>query len=417
MKALLLSRSDVEFGADKAAYRLHQGLQNIDVDSKLLVQNKLTDDKSVICPLGNLQKKLVIFRENFDALPVKLYRLQEKIMFWPAWFPERLPSTVAKYAPDIINIHWVCRAYLQIETLAKFQKPIVWTFHDMWGLTGGCDYSGDCDRYKQSCGNCPKLKSNKERDLSRWIWQRKLKAWQNLNLAVVAPSKWLAECTKASSLFKDKRVEVIPNGIDTETYRPIERSVARKLLKLPQNKQLVLFGAVNATSNHRKGFHLLQPALQNLSQSGWNDKIELVVFGSSRPTEDPELGFSSHYLGKFGDDVSLALVYAAADMFVAPSVQDNLPNTVMEAIACGTPSVAFNIGGMPDLIEHQQNGYLAKAYDIEDLAKGIAWVLENSDRHQKLSHKARVKTEKEFTLNLQANRYSSLFAEMMLSRN
>lgn len=415
MKPLLLCRSDGEFGADRAAYRLHQGLRSIEVDSKLLVQNKLSDDKSVVCPLGNLEKKLISFRETFDALPVKLYRQRAKSMFWPEWFPDRLPSIIAKYNPDLINLHWICRGYLQIETLAKLKKPLVWTFHDMWGFTGGCNYSEDCDRYEQSCGSCPQLNSNKERDLSRWVWQRKLKAWQNLNLTIVTPSKWLAERTKASSLFKDKRVEVIPNGIDTEKYRPIERSLARKLLQLPPDKQLVLFGAVSGTSDRRKGFHLLQPALQKLSQSGWHDKIELVVFGSSKPAQEPELGFKSHYLGKLGDHISLALVYAAADLFVAPSVQDNLPNTVMEAIACATPCVAFNIGGMPDLIEHQQNGYLATAYNIEELAKGIAWVLENSDTHQKLSHRARLKAENEFTLKVQANCYSSLFAEIVSS--
>jgi len=172
---------------------------------------------------------------------------------------------------------------------------------------------------------------------------------------------------------------------------------------------------MNATSDRRKGFHLLQPALQSLSKFGWHDRTELVVFGSSQPSNQADLGFKSHYFGKLGDDISLALVYAAADVFVAPSIQDNLPNTVMEAIACGTPCVGFNIGGMPDMIEHQQNGYLAKPYEIEDLAQGIAWVRENPERHQKLSRRAREKTEQEFTLELQARRYLSLFTEILKS--
>ncbi|NEQ63183.1 MAG: glycosyltransferase, partial [Moorea sp. SIO4A1] len=158
---------------------------------------------------------------------------------------------------------------------------------------------------------------------------------------------------------------------------------------------------------------LLQPALQELSQSGWRDQLELVIFGDSRPDNPPEFGFNAHYLGTFSDDLSLALVYGAADVFVCPSLQDNLPNTVMEAIACGTPCVAFNIGGMPDLIEHQKNGYLAQPYQIEALAQGIAWVLENTERHQKLSYRAREKVEKEFTLEIQARRYLSLFTEIL----
>jgi glycosyltransferase involved in cell wall biosynthesis len=166
-------------------------------------------------------------------------------------------------------------------------------------------------------------------------------------------------------------------------------------------------------SDRRKGFHLLQPALQSLSKSGWQDRIELVVFGASEPKEPADMGFKSHYLGRLSDEISLALVYAAADVFVAPSVQDNLPNTVMEAIACGTPCVAFNIGGMPDMIEHHSNGYLAQPYQVEDLAQGIAWVIDNRERHQKLCDRARQKAEQEFTLEIQARRYQSLFTDIL----
>lgn len=413
MKPLLISRSDIEFGADRAAYRLHQGLHSMGVESQMLVQNKLTDDRSVICPLGNLGKKLVNFRETFDALPHKFYPEAPAAMFWPGWVPDRIQSQVNPINPDVINLHWICRGYMQLETIAKLNKPVVWTFHDMWGFTGGCNYNEECDRYQESCGSCPQLNSNRDFDLSRWVWQRKAKAWKNLDWTVVTPSRWMAECTRSSSLFREVRVEVIPNGIDTETYRPIDRTTARKFLKLPLDRQLILFGAVSATSDRRKGFHLLQPALQSLSQSGWHDKIELVVFGSSAPTQGLDLGFKSHYLGKLSDDISIALIYAAADVFVAPSVQDNLPNTVMEAIACGTPCVAFKIGGMPDMIEHQHNGYLASPYEIEDLARGIAWVLEHPERHEKLSHNAREKTEREFTQELQAHRYLSIFTEMV----
>jgi glycosyltransferase involved in cell wall biosynthesis len=206
---------------------------------------------------------------------------------------------------------------------------------------------------------------------------------------------------------------VIPNGLDLQKYKPIERSLARKLLDLPQDKQLILFGAMKSTSDRRKGFHLLLPALQKLSQSEWQKRLELVVFGASEPLEPPDFGFKANYIGKLGDDISLSLLYAAADVFVAPSVQDNLPNTVMEALACGTPCVAFKIGGMPDMIEHEQNGYLAQPYEVEDLARGIAWVLEDRERYEKLCDRAREKAEEEFTLELQAQRYLSLYKELI----
>jgi glycosyltransferase involved in cell wall biosynthesis len=198
------------------------------------------------------------------------------------------------------------------------------------------------------------------------------------------------------------------------TYRPIETAIARKLLNLPVDKQLVLFGASpGTTGDKRKGFHLLQPALQQLSQSGWQDRLELVVFGSSQPDRPIDLSFKTHYLGQFHDDLSLALVYAAADVMVVPSLQEAFGQTASEALACGTPVVAFAATGLKDIISHQQDGYLAQPFEIEDLASGIAWVLEDGDRHQKLRTCAREKAEREFNLELQAHRYRSLFTALL----
>ncbi|MCL1469350.1 glycosyltransferase family 4 protein [Argonema antarcticum] len=412
MKPLLLCKSDIQGGACRSAYRLHQGLQTIGVPSQMLVQDKVSDNSGVIGAKSPIIQKLANFRESLDFLPLKFYKQRQNTTFWPALVPDTIGSKVAKVNPDVVNLHWICRGYLQLETIAKFNKPLVWTLHDMWAFTGGCHYSEDCDRYTQSCGNCPQLQSNNKWDLSSWIWQRKSKSWQRLNLTVVTPSQWLAKCAKASSLFKDIRIEVIPYGLDLQRYKPVDKETARELLNLPQDKQLILFGSMK-TSDRRKGFHLLEPALQQLSKSGWHDRAELVVFGSSGPSSATDLGFRSHYLGRLGDDIALALVYSAADVFIAPSIQDNLPNTVLEALACGTPCVAFNIGGMPDAIEHQQNGYLAQPYKIEDLAQGIDWVLENKERHQKLSSSARQKAEQEYPLELQAQRYLSIFTEIL----
>ena len=412
MNVLLLSTSDITGGAGRAAYRLHQGLQSLGVDSQMLVQYKSSDDKTVTAPSTRLGEGTAKMRVAFDALPLKFYHQRDDTTFSLQWLPDGIAQKVIQSEPDVINLHWTGEAFIQVETIAKFNRPLVWSLHDMWAFTGGCHYSQDCDRYTASCGVCPQLHSSKNWDLSRWVWQRKAKAWSNLNLTIVALSSWLAKCARSSSLFKDLRVELIPNGIDTTKYRAIERQVARELLQLPQDKHLVLFGSLKATSDKRKGFHLLQPALQDLSKSGWHDELELVIFGASQPDNPPEFGFKVHYLGTLSDDLSLALVYSAADVFVLPSTQENLANTVMEAIACGIPCVAFNIGGMPDMIEHQKNGYLAQPYKIEDLAQGIAWVLENEDRYHKLSYRAREKVEHEFTLEIQSHRYLSLFTEI-----
>ncbi|WP_019503774.1 glycosyltransferase family 4 protein [Pleurocapsa sp. PCC 7319] len=419
MKALLLNTSDIKGGAARAAYRLHQGLNQISVKSQMLSQLKYSQDPNVFgtnlaSGIGQVKTGL---RLTLDQIPLKLYNQRGKQRFSANWLPYQITTQVAQLDPDIINLHWIGAGYLQIESIAKFNKPIVWTFHDMWAFTGGCHYDQECQKYTNSCGGCPQLGSDKNWDLSSWVWQRKQKAWQNLNLTIVTPSKWLANCAKASSLFKNKRIEVIPYGLNLNIFRPINQKIARQLLKLPQDKQLVLFLSLKATSDQRKGFHLLQPALQKLSALGSNDCMELIVVGASKPEKAVDFGFKSHYLGTLTDDLMLALAYSAADAFIAPSIQDNLPNTVLEAISCGTPCIAFNIGGMPDMIEHQQNGYLVKPYEIDDLVQGITWTLKNKERNQKLAYRAREKAEQEFALEIQAHRYNSLFTEILEGSN
>lgn len=410
MKPLLLSTADIDGGAARAAYRLHQGLQAIAVPSQMLVSSKLSFDKTVIAQKTALTKLGTLV----NGWPLKVYPKRDRTMFSPQWFPDQVGVKAAQLNPDLINLHWVCNGYLQIETLAKLNKPLVWTLHDMWPFTGGCHYTQECDRYTNSCGACPQLKSNKNRDLSHSIWKRKLRSWKDLDLTVVAPSFWLAQCAKASSLFKDFRVEVIPHGLNTEIYKPIERQFARRLLNLPGDKQLVLFGAASgAVGDSRKGFHLLQSALQKLSKAGWQDKIELVIFGASQSDRPIDLGFRTHYLGRLHDDIALALVYSAADVMIVPSIQEAFGQTATESIACGTPVVSFKATGLKDIVAHQQTGYLANPFEVEDLAKGIAWVLEDNERYQKMRVSAREKAEREFTLELQAQRYLSLFKEIV----
>jgi glycosyltransferase involved in cell wall biosynthesis len=417
MKVLHLITSDVGGGAARAAYRLHKGMQAGDISSKMLVQEKGSEDETVLTFPTKLGRRIAQFRSPISRLPLELYRQRERAEFSIAWLPDQIAKQIKPLQPHVINLHWIGGGFLQIESIAKFKQPIVWTLHDMWAFTGGCHYNQNCDRYTASCGQCPQLHSQIQWDLSGWEWQRKNKALRQSDLTVVSPSRWLANCARASTLLKDVTVEVIPNGLDLRQYKPIPRHLARDLLNLPQDKHLALFGAMKATSDRRKGFHLLQPVLQRLSQAGWQDKLELVIMGSSQPTNPPEFGLMAHYLGKLTDETSMALVYSAADVFIAPSVQDNLPNTVMEAIACGTPCVAFDIGGMSDMIEHQCNGYLAQPDQVEDFAQGLAWVLEDSERYKKLSFAARNKAEQEFSIELQVKRYRTLYEKIISDKS
>src|SRR6476661_11852 len=416
MKVLLVSNYDIKGGAARATYRLHEGLQSIAVNSQILVNYKCSNDENVRLMPSKLGEKFKSLRPKLNRLPLKLYPKLGQVIFSPQWVPDSLASEVAKINPDVINLHWVCEGYMQIETLAKFNKPVVWTLHDMWAFTGGCHYSENCDRYMNSCGACPQLHSTKDTDISRWIWQRKAQAWQNLALTLVTPSNWLAQCAKSSSLFNKYPVKVIANGLDPEVYKPLNRPQVRERLNLPQNKQLVLFGAMQGTDDRWKGFPLLVPALQSLSKSGWQDKIELLVFGSSKPENPIDVGFKTHYLGRLEDE-SLAKVYAAADVMVVPSRYEAFGQTASEALACGTPVVAFDVTGLKDIVDGQQNGYLAKPYETEDLARGIAWVLEDPDRHQKLCRSARLKVEEKFTLEVQARAYKNLYEEILQAAN
>lgn len=419
MKVLLCGSSDIGGGAARSAYRLHQGLQNLQVNSQIVVQTKLSDDFRVLAGSNKLAKGLAKLRPDLDQLPLYAYPKRDRTVFSPQWLPNSLSSLINKAAPEIINLHWICDGFIPIKALRQFKQPLVWTLHDMWAFTGGCHYSYDCDRYRQSCGNCPQLHSERKYDLSRQIWQKKSKYWQNIDFRIVTPSHWLAKCAASSALFTNLAIEVIPYGLDLETYKPIDRQLARQILNLPLNSKLILFGAMSATSDRRKGLHLLQPALQKLHK--YLDiseiPIEILIMGASQPQSPTHFGLTTQYIGKLSDDVTLALVYSASDVFVAPSLQDNLANTVLEAIACGLPVVAFNIGGMSDMITHQQNGYLAKPFDTDDFAKGISWILEDGERHLKLSHQAREKAEKEFALELQAKRYLNLFEEILTNRS
>lgn len=413
MNLLILNTFDGQGGAAIATYRLHSGLRSIGVNSHMLVQGKKTDDRSVIGPSSKWQKVQAILRLHLDGLMATLYRKREKVLFSSAWIPENLFSKVENFHPAIVHLFWVNGGFLKIETLKKLKQPIVWTLHDMWPFTGGCHYDDECGQFRQSCGNCPLLHSDKDNDLSRRIWARKQAAWSDVPMVIVATSHWLANMARSSSLFKDQRIEVIPNGIDTEIYKPIDKKTARSAYNLPQDKHLILFSAFSATSDKRKGNQFLMPALEKIAHEGWGVKTELIIIGASEPENPPDLGMKVHYMGQLHDEISQVLLYSAADVVVAPSMQENLSNTVMESLACGTPIVAFDIGGMPDMIDHQLSGYLATPFEANDLADGIMWVLEDENRRDRLSRFARQTAVERYALQAVAHRYSALYQSIL----
>jgi glycosyltransferase involved in cell wall biosynthesis len=412
MRIFHFNGSDSEGGTSKAALRLLHGLHDEGAETALYVQRKSGCDPLVAGPDSLFAKALGRTRPSMEETLLGIPPRKVQGPFCAAWLPDGLLRRAAGFAPDIIHLHWVARM-MRLETLARFRVPLVWTLHDSWPFTGGCYLPLDCTRYRESCGDCPVLGSSRQEDLSRKVWSRKKAAWRGLDLTLIAPSRWMAQRARESSLFSTARIEVIPNGLDTGRYQPVDKRAARESLSLPQGKKLLLFGARGGTGDPNKGFHLLREALRDLAGGPLRDSIELVIFGATLPQEPLELGFKAHYLGWLGDDASLARLYGAADLFVFPSIQESLGYTAMEAMACGTPCVAFRQGGVPDLIDHEENGYLARPYQAADLARGIAWVLEGAERGKELSNAARTKIVQEFALDRVARRHLALYREIL----
>jgi glycosyltransferase involved in cell wall biosynthesis len=409
MKVLMLNTYDDWGGAAKAASRLNQGLRGVGIDSRLLVQYRTRDARGVIGLKNPFARVFYGMRTVFGTMPVRLYPNKPVYNFSPASMPDRLAARVAGIGPDVVHLHWIAAGFMRIETLSKLKRPLVWTLHDSWAFTGGCHMPYDCVKYRERCGQCPVLGSGREDDLSRQVWQRKEKAWRGLDLTVVAPSRWLAACAGTSSLFRGARIEVIPNGLDTSVFKPVDKHDARNQLGLPERKKLILFGGVGITRDPNKGFRYLMPALRSVAAMGFRDDAELIIFGASKPAGALDFGMKANYLGRLREDAGLALLYSAADVFVAPSVQENLPYTVMESMACGTPCVAFHQGGMSDLIDHEVTGYLARSFDEGDLAGGIGRFLKDEGTRRETSLRCRRKVEDMFALEKVAGRYAELY--------
>lgn len=411
MNILMLNTFDNVAGADRAACRLRQGVEAQGVAARLLVQFKFGADPEVLCFASPLQILLRRLKLYLGTLPVRLYPQKAENNFTPALLPDWLPEHVAMLAPDLVHLHWLGAGFCRIESLARLNRPLVWTLHDSWPFTGGCHVPGPCLKYREQCGACPVLGSTRVRDLSRWTWNRKSSAWRNIPLTMVAPSRWLADCARASSLFCDTRVEVIPHGIDTVKFRPQDKRAAREQLGLPPSRPMVLFGAVNPLSDPNKGWQLLQPAMRVVGASR-PDAIA-VVFGAVAPAHKLENGMETVFLGRLEDDAALVAAYSAADVFVAPSLQESFCQTALESMACGTPVVAFGATGLLDVIEHRRSGYLAEPYAVDDLAEGIRWILEDSARHDDLAVGARSRAVAEFGLEAVAGRYVELYRDVL----
>ncbi len=418
-------------GAGKAAYRLNKGLEKSGLQSNMLVLNKLTGDPSVkVLPqqdLYNLEKCLEVQTYSSQIWVQQLNKWQNLLsnypdrpagleMFSDAEATIRLDLIKEIKEADIINLHWVAGQMDYAKAPMTFgEKPIVWTLHDMNPFTGGCHYAGDCLKYKTSCGACPQLGSNNENDLARHVWKQKYNAYQHLNLNIVTPSRWLAQCAAESALLSRFQVTVIPNGFPTDIFNPYPKKEVRRALNVPESSKIILFGSVSV-ANERKGFKYLLNALNKFSINDKRENIVLAFFGYL----PKEVKINSKYpvlnLGPIADEKKLAMAYSAADLLVIPSIEDNLPNIVVEAMACGVPVVGFDIGGIPDMIDHKKTGYIVKPRDIDGLIEGINWVMTSIEGSSGLNKNCRAKAENEYSLQVQARAYVDLYGQILKNK-
>ncbi|HKQ26558.1 MAG TPA: glycosyltransferase family 4 protein [Burkholderiales bacterium] len=416
MRIAILNSYDLRGGAARAAYRLHKGLRRSGQDSLMVVQSKSGSDPDVLGPEGLLRRLVASLRPPADLLPVLPYWRRKQGVFYPGWLPGGALSRIARLQPDILHMHWISGGLVDVHALRRLQVPVVWTLHDMWAFTGGCHYNNGCDKYESICGACPVLGSSRASDPARHGWNRKAQAYRGLPLFLVSPSNWLRNLAGRSALAGDYPIRVIPNGIDTSIYKPLPRDAARRKLGLPADRKLILFGAADGR-DPRKGMEHLRQALLQLSAVWPNAGLALAIFGADAVHTRRHFGMETFHLGVINSDSGLADAYSAADVFVAPSVQENLSNAVMEALACGVPCAAFDVGGMSDMIEHRLNGYLARPLAADDLAAGLRWMLENEHRSRSLAKRAREKVAAEFEAVVVAKRHLALYEEILASAN
>lgn len=412
LRILHVNKTDTQGGAAIAASRIHEALREAGFDSWMLVDEKHGTDPYTITHESWWQQKMQVWYARKErAAEVELQKPETKTVFSSGVGTQALLKVVATLKPDVVHLHWVNRGMVDIKALSKLNVPIVWTLHDEWAYTGGCHYSGSCTRFQTGCGSCPLLKKSAPEDLTAVTLRKKQELWKGTKMHLVGCSSWITERAASSTLVKKLgiRTSHILNAINTKVYYETSAADARKALGLPAHVPLLLFGAAGATEDPRKGFKYLQQAL---TFKNWLPAdMQLVAFGSATV---PELGWPVHNLGVVKDPQVLIQAYRAASAFVAPSVQDNLPNTIVEAMACGTPVAGFDVGGLPDLVLQGKTGYLAPPESAEDLAKALALTLALTlAQAGVMRHNCLAFTQLETAYSRVANRYHRLYHELI----
>ncbi len=418
LSVLHLSTSGIRGGAARAAFRIHRGLLLGGIDSGMLVAMDALPRAGVVMippPRGlreRIQRRIIRLRMRRTN---RIFRRAQESGY------ERLSGCRSEYrrrlrraarGADIVHLHWISGFvdFSLLPELIRNNGPLIWTLHDMNAFTGGCHYDGECGRYREGCGSCPQLDSRNPKDLSRKVFLRKSRILERISsadLRIVTPSRWLGERAAESILLNRFRRSVIPYGIDLCEFAPRDRIESRRMLGIPADRKVVLFVS-QSISNRRKGLHYLLDALGEIRES---DPPLVVTLGGGEL--GGRLGLRHQSLGLIRENRLLSIAYSAADLFVIPSLQDNLPNTAIEAMACGVPVIGFAAGGVKEIIRDGETGLLVPPGDSSALARAIAALLDDDAKRAGMSAASRSIAEKNYPLELQAARYRALYEETL----
>jgi glycosyltransferase involved in cell wall biosynthesis len=412
MRILIVNTFERNGGAAVAANRLMRALNKMGCEAKMLVRDKQTDDSNVMSINTNqIKGKLIFFRFAWERWVIFLnnvFRKENLFAVSIANTGNDISSHRWVRQADIIHLHWFNQGLLSLQNIQQLKslgKPIVWTMHDMWAFSGICHYAGTCEKYKLKCEKCP-LQKKKIVDLAKQTFEKKQKIVQE-GIQYVGCSQWIASCAKQSALLQHSPITNIPNPIDTDLFKPKDKIQVRRRLNLPADKKLLLFAAAKL-SDSRKGITYFVEACKLLQ----GQDVEVVFLGGNIDEELLQaVSLPSHTLGYLDTPNEISAAYGACDVFVTPSLEDNLPNTIMEAMSCGTPCVGFNTGGIPEMIGHKLNGYVAEYKNAADLANGIVFCLEN---YAGLSRASRQKVEASYSEELVAKRYLEIYNKLLV---
>ncbi len=419
MRIVHVNTNDIAGGAARATYRLHKGLQKLGHESLMYVLARNSDDPSVVQYVSSRR------------LDIRAKRFLRKKYIERTWAPpdffegrEFFSDSRTRFgvdliaqmpACDVVNLHWIANFvdYRTFLGTLPDDVPLVWRLADMNAFTGGCHFDNGCGKFKEACGACPTLDSSTEDDLSRRVWQRKRTAFglrKNTGLHIVTLCGWMRDQVKQSPLLSRFPVTIIPNGLDLTEFSPRNKCFARDVIGVPHDANVLLFVADGAMER-RKGFLLLAEAVKCLDGV---ENLFLLSVGHGKPEVDGRIRHL--HLGPV-DYRWLSLVYGAADLFVIPSLEDNLPNTVLESMACGTPVIGFAVGGIPDMIRHDTTGLLVPPLDVRGLRLAITGLMSNAARRQEMSISSRQVALAEYSLERQAQRYSELYQTLVTARH